>query len=68
MKNKAKKILANLEISTNKAKIMEKALIECPFCEEIFFLRHKPTRTKRMGEETTATKIWKPRSRWMSGN
>lgn len=33
-----------------------------------FFLSHKPTRTKRMGEETTATKFWKLGSRWMSGN
>lgn len=32
------------------------------------FLRHKPTRTKRMGEQTTATKFWKLGSRWMSGN
>lgn len=27
--------------------------------KRFFFLRHKPTRTKRMGEQTTATKFWK---------
>lgn len=30
--------------------------------------KDKPTRTKRMGEETTATKPWNQESRWMSGN
>ena len=34
--SKAKKILANFDISTNKSKIIEKALIECPFYEDIY--------------------------------
>lgn len=35
---------------------------------DFFFSRPKPTRTKRMGEETTETKVWALESRWMSGN
>lgn len=36
--------------------------------KRFFLKRHKPTKTKRVGEETTATEVWKLGSRWVSGN